>query len=83
MDKAPHVKFNAIQVVCSSSYFLSGYIAHKDACLPQIWPRKENLPKLVTSNRYNFFFFLVAIIQKHTYVLLDSRYINYAMNLKM
>ncbi|WJX77654.1 lactose synthase [Trifolium repens] len=60
MDKAPHVKFNAIQVVCSSSYFLSGYIAHKDACLPQIWPRKENLPKLVTSNRRKLAFFAGA-----------------------
>lgn len=57
MDKAPDVKFNAIQVVCSSSYFLSGYIAHKDACLPQIWPRKENPPNLVSSNRKKLAFF--------------------------
>jgi len=55
MDKAPDVKFNAIQIVCSSSYFLSGYISHKDACLPQIWPRKENPPNLVSSNRYHIF----------------------------
>lgn len=40
MEKAIHVKLNAIQVVCSSSYFLSGYVAHKDASIPQIWPRK-------------------------------------------
>lgn len=39
MDKAPEVRINAIQVVCSSSYFLQGYNAHKDASIPQIWPR--------------------------------------------
>ncbi|XP_059281382.1 probable glycosyltransferase At5g03795, partial [Lycium ferocissimum] len=39
MDKAIDVKINAIQVVCSSSYFISAYIPHKDASLPQIWPR--------------------------------------------
>lgn len=26
MEKAIHVKLNAIQLVCSSSYFLSGYV---------------------------------------------------------
>lgn len=51
MGKASHVKFNAIQVVCSSSYFLPGYIPHKDACLPQIWPRKGNPTNLVSSDR--------------------------------
>ncbi|CAN4106353.1 unnamed protein product [Withania somnifera] len=40
MEKVIHVKLNAIQVVCSSSYFLSGYVPHKDASIPQIWPRK-------------------------------------------
>ncbi|XP_060197502.1 probable glycosyltransferase At3g07620 [Lycium barbarum] len=39
MEKAIDVKINAIQVVCSSSYFVSAYIPHKDASLPQIWPR--------------------------------------------
>ncbi|XP_020212826.1 probable glycosyltransferase At5g03795 [Cajanus cajan] len=57
MDKAPDVKFNAIQVVCSSSYFLTGYIAHKDTCLPQIWPRKGNPPNLVSSKRKRLAFF--------------------------
>ena len=51
MDKAPVVRYNAIQVVCSSSYYIPGYIAHKDACLPQIWPRKGNPPNLVSSKR--------------------------------
>lgn len=51
MDKAANVKFNAIQVVCSSSYSLTGYIAHKDVCLPQIWPRKGNPTILVSSKR--------------------------------
>ncbi|QCD97355.1 probable glycosyltransferase At5g03795 isoform X2 [Vigna unguiculata] len=57
MDKAPDVKFNAIQVVCSSSYFLTGYIAHKDTCLPQIWPRKGNPPNLDSSKRKRLAFF--------------------------
>ncbi|KAH1077329.1 hypothetical protein GLYMA_19G113300v4 [Glycine max] len=57
MDKAPDEKFNAIQVVCSSSYFLTGYFAHKDACLPQIWPRKGNPPNLVSSKRKRLAFF--------------------------
>ncbi|KAL2952246.1 hypothetical protein AAZX31_19G101100 [Glycine max] len=57
MDKAPDVKFNAIQVVFSSSYFLTGYFAHKDACLPQIWPRKGNPPNLVSSKRKRLAFF--------------------------
>nr|POE48221.1 putative glycosyltransferase [Quercus suber] len=51
MDKANEVKVNAIQVVCSSTYFHPGYIAHKDACLPQIWPRQGVLPNLSSSNR--------------------------------
>ncbi|RVW96483.1 hypothetical protein CK203_029688 [Vitis vinifera] len=51
MEKADEVKLNAIQVVCSSSYFLSGYIAHKDASLPQIWPRQGDPPDLASSER--------------------------------
>lgn len=42
MEKAVQVKVNAIQVVCSSSYFLAGYVSHKDASIPQIWPRNGN-----------------------------------------
>ncbi|KAK9986833.1 hypothetical protein SO802_031784 [Lithocarpus litseifolius] len=57
MDKANEVKFNAIQVVCSSTYFQPGYIAHKDACLPQIWPRQGVLPNLSSSNRKKLAFF--------------------------
>ncbi|KAF7819274.1 putative glycosyltransferase [Senna tora] len=57
MEKAAQVKFNAIQVVCSSSYFLSGYIAHKDASLPQIWPRHGNPPNIGSSNRKRLAFF--------------------------
>lgn len=51
MEKSEEVKFNAIQVVCSSSYFLSGYIAHKDVSLPQIWPRRGDPPNLASSKR--------------------------------
>lgn len=57
MDKANEVKFNAIQVVCSSTYFQPGYIAHKDACLPQIWPRQGVLPNLSSSKRKKLAFF--------------------------
>ncbi|CAL5356912.1 unnamed protein product [Camellia sinensis] len=49
MGKADEVKLNAIQVVCSSSYFLYGYVAHKDASLPQIWPRQGEPPDLASS----------------------------------
>lgn len=51
MAKAEEVKLNAIQVVCSSSYFLPGYAAHKDASLPQVWPRTEDPPTITTSER--------------------------------
>ncbi|KAJ0013787.1 hypothetical protein Pint_20128 [Pistacia integerrima] len=61
MDKAWTVKFNAIQVVCSSSYFLSGYISHKDASLPQIWPRQKDPPNLASSKRKKLAFFAGSI----------------------
>lgn len=51
MEKAVQVKLNAIQVVCSSSYFLSGYVSHKDASIPQIWPRKGVPPLRSPSQR--------------------------------
>lgn len=46
MEKIVEVKLNAIQVVCSSSYYLSAYVPHKDASLPQIWPRQGDNPDL-------------------------------------
>ncbi|PSS01659.1 Glycosyltransferase [Actinidia chinensis var. chinensis] len=61
MEKAEEVKLNAIQVVCSSSYFLSGYVAHKDASLPQIWPRREEPPGLASSKREKLAFFAGSI----------------------
>ncbi|KAK6942485.1 Exostosin, GT47 domain [Dillenia turbinata] len=61
MEKADKVKFNAIQVVCSSSYFLSGYVPHKDASLPQIWPRKGDPPALASSKREKLAFFAGSI----------------------
>ncbi|KAJ4977876.1 hypothetical protein NE237_008656 [Protea cynaroides] len=57
MEKAKEVKFNAIQVMCSSSYYLSGYVAHKDASLPQIWPRQGDPPNLYSSRRNKLAFF--------------------------
>ncbi|CAA3015808.1 probable glycosyltransferase At5g03795 [Olea europaea subsp. europaea] len=56
MDKAVEVKLNAIQVVCSSSYYLSSYVAHKDASLPQIWPRQGD-PTNLARERTKLAFF--------------------------
>ncbi|KAF8403432.1 hypothetical protein HHK36_011536 [Tetracentron sinense] len=61
MEKVEKVKFNAIQVVCSSSYFLSGYVAHKDASLPQIWPRQGYQPYLASSKRKKLAFFAGSV----------------------
>ncbi|KAK2969166.1 hypothetical protein RJ640_009925 [Escallonia rubra] len=61
MEKADEVKLNAIQVVCSSSYFLSGYVAHKDASLPQIWPRQGEPLNLSSSKREKLAFFAGSI----------------------
>ncbi|XP_073109622.1 probable glycosyltransferase At5g03795 [Elaeis guineensis] len=57
MEKAEEVRLNAIQVVCSSNYFLSGYVAHKDASLPQIWPRHGTPPNIFSSKRARLAFF--------------------------
>ncbi|KAL3535984.1 hypothetical protein ACH5RR_004445 [Cinchona calisaya] len=61
MEKAIEVKLNAIQVVCSSSYFLPGYIAHKDASIPQIWPRKGSPPIREPSKRKKLAFYAGAM----------------------
>ncbi|KAL8526916.1 hypothetical protein ACS0TY_015967 [Phlomoides rotata] len=61
MEKAVQVKLNAIQVVCSSSYFLSGYVSHKDASIPQIWPRKGARPTRSPSLRKNLAFYAGAM----------------------
>ncbi|XP_027065839.2 probable glycosyltransferase At5g11130 [Coffea arabica] len=61
MEKATEVKLNAIQVVCSSSYFLPGYVAHKDASVPQIWPRKGNPPIRSPSKREKLAFYAGAM----------------------
>lgn len=61
MEKAVEVKLNAIQVVCSSSYFLPGYVAHKDASIPQIWPRKGRPPTRLPSQRGNLAFYAGAM----------------------
>lgn len=61
MEKVQEVKFNAIQVGCSSSYFLSGYVSHKDASLPQIWPRQGEPPDLASSKREKLAFFAGSI----------------------
>ncbi|XP_011094176.1 probable glycosyltransferase At5g03795 [Sesamum indicum] len=56
MDKVVEVKLNAIQIVCSSSYYLSSYVAHKDASLPQIWPRQVDPPNLAQERSKLAFF---------------------------
>ncbi|KAL7613382.1 probable glycosyltransferase At5g03795 [Lactuca sativa] len=61
MDKAPEVRINAIQVVCSSSYFLQGYNAHKDASIPQIWPRPGVPPIRHPSEREMLAFYAGAM----------------------
>lgn len=61
MERADEVRFNAIQLVCSSSYFLSGYVAHKDASLPQIWPRHGKPPNLSSLNRSRLAFFAGSV----------------------
>ncbi|GLJ31928.1 hypothetical protein SUGI_0642620 [Cryptomeria japonica] len=61
MEKAEEVKLNAIQVVCSSSYFLSGYVAHKDVSLPQIWPRQGNFNGPTSLERSTLAFFAGAV----------------------
>lgn len=60
MEKAVEVKLKAIQIVCSSSYYLSSYVAHKDASLPQIWPRLDNPPNL-ERERFKLAFFAGSI----------------------
>ncbi|XP_076897427.1 putative glycosyltransferase At5g03795 [Bidens hawaiensis] len=61
MEKAPEVRINAIQVVCSSSYFLQGYTAHKDASIPQIWPRPGVRPTRHPSKRETLAFYAGAM----------------------
>ncbi|KAJ8425225.1 hypothetical protein Cgig2_019114 [Carnegiea gigantea] len=61
MEEVEQVKANAIQVVCSSSYFLPNYFTHKDVCLPQIWPRHEEPSGLDSSNRKKLAFFAGAM----------------------
>ncbi|CAN6465059.1 unnamed protein product [Victoria cruziana] len=61
MEKAGEVKFNIIQVVCSSSYYLAGYLPHKDMSLPQIWPRHGNLPRTASLQRKRLAFFAGTI----------------------
>lgn len=65
MDLVPIVKHNAIQLLCPASYFLKSYITHKDASVPQIWPRLGEEPKevreiaqryVLTPKPYSLFF---------------------------
>ncbi|KAE8713294.1 Exostosin family protein [Hibiscus syriacus] len=61
MDEVFEAKFNVIQVVCSSSYFVAGYVPHKDASMPQIWPRQGNPPDVASLKRKQLAFFAGTI----------------------
>ena len=75
MEKASYVKFNSIQLVCTSSYFIGGYISHKDAGMPQIWPRDEDEPpNLLSSKRY---FNIISLFKYHFTLLIQSSYYYY------
>ncbi|XP_039021862.1 probable glycosyltransferase At5g03795 [Hibiscus syriacus] len=61
MDEVFEAKFNVIQVVCSSSYFVAGYVPHKDASMPQIWPRQGSPPDVASLKRKQLAFFAGTI----------------------
>ncbi|XP_017255478.1 probable glycosyltransferase At5g11130 [Daucus carota subsp. sativus] len=61
MEKAVEVRGNAIQLVCSSNYFLQGYVPHKDASVPQIWPRQGDPPNQPPSKRKTLAFYAGAM----------------------
>ncbi|KAK9043566.1 hypothetical protein V6N11_071902 [Hibiscus sabdariffa] len=72
MDKAVEAKENAIQLVCSSTYFVTSYFPHKDVSLPQIWPKEGDPKSLVSSKRNQLAFFagqvnspVRAVLLKH------------------
>ncbi|KAK9289934.1 hypothetical protein L1049_008096 [Liquidambar formosana] len=48
---------NAIQVICSSSYFQRLYITHKDVGLPQVWPRPHERVLNPPDARHRLVFF--------------------------
>ncbi|KAL4325875.1 hypothetical protein GQ457_11G014940 [Hibiscus cannabinus] len=60
-DKMFVQRLNVIQLVCSSTYFQSSYLPHKDASMPQVWPRKDDPPNLITSPRKRLAFFAGAV----------------------
>ncbi|CAA6658483.1 unnamed protein product [Spirodela intermedia] len=72
MSKTPEVTVNAIQVVCSASYFLPGYVAHKDVSMPQIWPRKGAPPEVRSTQRSKLAFFAGAMNSRVRQQLLVS-----------
>nr|XP_043633275.1 probable glycosyltransferase At5g03795 [Erigeron canadensis] len=73
INKAEEIKLNAIQVVCSSSYFASAYVPHKDVSLPQIWPRApEAFPNVTSSKRNKLAFFAGAINSPVRQKLVDT-----------
>ncbi|XVE90187.1 hypothetical protein DITRI_Ditri20bG0058300 [Diplodiscus trichospermus] len=60
-DKAFVARLNAIQLVCSSTYFPFSYLPKKDASMPQVWPRQGDTPNLLTSQRKRVAFFAGAV----------------------
>ncbi|GMI85476.1 hypothetical protein HRI_002216900 [Hibiscus trionum] len=72
MEKAAQVKLNAIQIVCSSSYFVSRYFPHKDASIPQVWPRTGDPPDIATCKRNKLAFFAGSVNSPVREKLLES-----------
>jgi hypothetical protein len=74
MELVPQVRHNAIQLVCPASYHLYYYISHKDASVPQIWPREGATPPGVkhTAQRTRLAFFAGAINSEVRFQLRDE-----------
>ncbi|OMP05128.1 Exostosin-like protein [Corchorus capsularis] len=60
-DKSFVARLNVIQLVCSSTYFPTYYFPHKDASMPQVWPRIGEPTNLLTSKRKRLAFFAGAV----------------------
>ncbi|CAK9856733.1 unnamed protein product [Sphagnum jensenii] len=74
MELVPQVRRNAIQLVCPASYHLYYYISHKDASVPQIWPREGATPNVGGNEicRTRLAFFAGAINSEVRFQLRDE-----------
>lgn len=67
---------NAIQVVCSSSYYHKFYVAHKDVALPQVWPRLPESSWVPEHKRMRLAFFAGRLQNSRIRQLLMSMWEN-------